>query len=143
MNAGSPATTRPTPPRGALYRLGHWCARHFIIVIVLWLAAMVGLQITDRAVGGQYSDDFDLPGVQSTEGLDALQAHDPAAAGYAAQIVLNRSSGPLTDEASTVNSTVAALEKLPDVIGAQNPLPPPGTTPPALPAGVQIGRAHV
>ncbi|MFE6853020.1 MMPL family transporter [Streptomyces sp. NPDC057674] len=136
MNAGSPAATRPTPPRGALYRLGHWCARHFIVVIALWLAAMVGLQITDRAVGGQYSDDFDLPGVQSTEGLDALQAHDPAAAGYVSQIVLNRTSGPLTDEASVVNSTVAALEKLPDVIGAQNPLPPPGTTPPALPAGV-------
>ncbi|MGW6967007.1 MMPL family transporter [Streptomyces zaomyceticus] len=136
MNAGSPAATRPTPPKGALYRLGHWCARHFIIVIVVWLAAMVGLQITDRTVGGQYSDDFDLPGVQSTEGLDALQAHDPAAAGYAAQIVLNRTSGPLTDEASTINSTVTALEKLPDVIGAQNPLPPPGTTPPALPAGV-------
>ncbi|MGW1248578.1 MMPL family transporter [Streptomyces sp. NPDC002535] len=136
MNAGSPAATRPTPPRGALYRLGHWCARHFIVVIALWLAAMVGLQITDRAVGGQYSDDFDLPGVQSTEGLDALQAHDPAAAGYVSQIVLNRTSGPLTDEASVVNSTVAALEKLPDVIGVQNPLPPPGTTPPALPAGV-------
>ncbi|MFV6028961.1 MMPL family transporter [Streptomyces sp. NPDC056264] len=136
MNAGSPAATRPTPPRGALYRLGHWCARHFIVVIALWLAAMVGLQITDRAVGGQYSDDFDLPGVQSTEGLDALQAHDPAAAGYVSQIVLNRTSGPLTDEASVINSTVAALEKLPDVIGVQNPLPPPGTTPPALPAGV-------
>ncbi|MFB7405708.1 MMPL family transporter [Streptomyces sp. NPDC056202] len=136
MNAGSPAATRPTPPRGALYRLGHWCARHFIVVIALWLAAMVGLQITDRAVGGQYSDDFDLPGVQSTEGLDALQAHDPAAAGYVSQIVLNRTSGPLTDEASVINSTVAALEKLPDVIGVQNPLPPPGTTPPTLPAGV-------
>ncbi|MFB7391190.1 MMPL family transporter [Streptomyces sp. NPDC056460] len=136
MNAGSPAATRPTPPRGALYRLGHWCARHFIVVIALWLAAMVGLQITDRAVGGQYSDDFDLPGVQSTEGLDALQAHDPAAAGYVSQIVLNRTSGPLTDEASVINSTVAALEKLPDVIGVQNPLPPPGATPPALPAGV-------
>ncbi|MGW1929831.1 MMPL family transporter [Streptomyces sp. NPDC001919] len=136
MNAGSPAATRPTPPKGALYRLGRWCARHFIVVIVVWLAAMVGLQILDRVVGGQYSDDFDLPGVQSTEGLDALQAHDPAAAGYAAQIVLNRSSGPLTDEASAVNSTVAALQKLPDVIAVQNPLPPPGTTPPALPAGV-------
>ncbi|OKJ66051.1 MMPL family transporter [Streptomyces sp. CB02261] len=135
MNTGSPAARRPAPPKGALYRLGHWCARHFVVVIALWLAAMVGLQITDRAVGGQYSDDFDLPGVQSAEGLDVLRAHDPAAGGYAAQIVLNRPSGPLTDEASAVNSTVAALEKLPDVLGAQNPLPPPGTTPPPPPAG--------
>ncbi|MER6098855.1 MMPL family transporter [Streptomyces sp. NPDC001728] len=136
MNAGSPAEGRGSPPKGVLYRLGHWCARHFLIVISLWVAAVVGLQITDRAVGGQFSDDFALPGVQSAEGLDVLKTHDPAAGGYGAQIVLNRPSGPLTDEASAVNSTVAALQKLPDVLSAQNPLPPPGTTPPALPAGV-------
>ncbi|MYV66849.1 MMPL family transporter [Streptomyces sp. SID2131] len=135
MNAGSPAEGRPSPQRGALYRTGHWCARHFVVVIVLWLAAVVGLQLLDRAVGGQYSDDFDLPGVQSAQGLDVLKAHDPAAGGYGAQIVLNRPSGPLADEASAVNSTVTALEKLPDVLSAQNPLPPPGTTPPATPAG--------
>ncbi len=94
MNAGSPAEGRPSPQRGALYRTGHWCARHFVVVIVLWLAAVVGLQLLDRAVGGQYSDDFDLPGVQSAQGLDVLKAHDPAAGGYGAQIVLNRPSGP-------------------------------------------------
>ncbi|MFI8964342.1 MMPL family transporter [Streptomyces sp. NPDC053493] len=116
--------------KGVLYRLGHWCARRFVVVIVVWLAAVAGLQIADRAVGGQFSDDFALPGVQSAEGLDVLQAHDPAAGGYGAQIVLNRPSGPLTDESSAVNSTVAALQKLPDVLSAQNPLPPPGTPPP-------------
>ncbi|MFE5913331.1 MMPL family transporter [Streptomyces wedmorensis] len=135
MNAGSPATSRPAPSKGVLYRIGHWCARHFLVVIALWLAAVAGLQITDRAVGGQFSDNFALPGVQSAEGLDVLQAHDPAAGGYGAQVVLNRPAGPLTDEASTVNSAVAALAKLPDVLSAQNPLPPPGTTPPAPPSG--------
>ncbi|MFJ6409707.1 MMPL family transporter [Streptomyces hydrogenans] len=127
----TPAAPRRRPAKqSSLYRLGHWCARHFIVVVALWLAALVGLQITDRAVGGQYSDDFDLPGAQSSEGLSVLEAHDPAAGGYGAQIVLNDPSKPLTDEASAVNSAVTALEKLPDVIGAQNPLPPPGSTPP-------------
>ncbi|MET8971409.1 MMPL family transporter [Streptomyces hydrogenans] len=127
----TPAAQRRRPAKqSSLYRLGHWCARHFIVVVALWLAALVGLQITDRAVGGQYSDDFDLPGAQSSEGLSVLEAHDPAAGGYGAQIVLNDPSKPLTDEASAVNSAVTALEKLPDVIGAQNPLPPPGSTPP-------------
>lgn len=130
MNATPAAQRRRPAKQSGLYRLGHWCARHFVIVVVLWLAALVGLQITDRAVGGQYSDDFDLPGVQSADGLSVLEAHDPAAGGYGAQIVLNDPSKPLTEEASAVNSTVTALEKLPDVIGAQNPLPPPGTTPP-------------
>ncbi|MFD8009131.1 MMPL family transporter [Streptomyces sp. NPDC058955] len=127
----TPAAQRGRPAKqSSLYRLGHWCARHFVVVVALWLAALVGLQITDRAVGGQYSDDFDLPGAQSSDGLSVLEAHDPAAGGYGAQIVLNDPSKPLTDEASAVNSAVTALEKLPDVIGAQNPLPPPGSTPP-------------
>ncbi|WP_395365752.1 hypothetical protein ACHGLA_32550 [Streptomyces sp. YH02] len=55
---------------------------------------MVGLQITDRPVGGQYSDDLDLPGVQSAGGLHVLQAHDPAAGGYGAQIVLDTEGEP-------------------------------------------------
>ncbi|MFF5714667.1 MMPL family transporter [Streptomyces sp. NPDC012756] len=135
MNAGSPAKSRPAPSRGVLYRTGHWCARHFIIVIALWLAAVAGLQVLDRAVGGEYEDNFALPGVQSAEGLDVLKAHDPAAGGYTSQVVLNDTSKPLTQEASAVNSAVAALAKLPDVIGVQNPLPPPGSTPPPLPAG--------
>ncbi|MEV7535503.1 MMPL family transporter [Streptomyces hydrogenans] len=131
MRATPAAAQRRRPAKqSSLYRLGHWCARHFVVVVALWLAALVGLQITDRAVGGQYSDDFDLPGAQSSEGLSVLEAHDPAAGGYGAQIVLNDPSKPLTDEASAVNSAVTALEKLPDVIGAQNPLPPPGSTPP-------------
>ncbi|GHG09012.1 MMPL family transporter [Streptomyces filamentosus] len=127
----TPAAQRGRPAKqSALYRLGHWCARHFLVVTALWLAALVGLQITDRAVGGQYSDDFTLPDAQSARGLAVLEAHDPAAGGYGAQIVLDDPDGPLTAQATAVNSTVAALEKLPDVLSAQNPLPPPGTTPP-------------
>ncbi|MFJ9575508.1 MMPL family transporter [Streptomyces sp. NPDC101191] len=143
MNAASPAqgsgssarkaTISPKAQKSSLYRLGRWCARHFVVVIVLWLAAVAGLQIADRAFGGQYSDNFSLPGVQSTEGLDVLEAHDPAAGGYGAQIVLNNPSEALTQDASTVNSTVASLQKLPDVINVQNPLPPPGTPPPTPP----------
>ncbi|MFG2328011.1 MMPL family transporter [Streptomyces sp. NPDC048604] len=135
MNAGSSPQGSRAPGKSGLYRLGHWCARHFVVVIVLWLAAVGGLQALDRAFGGEYSDNFSLPGVQSTEGLDVLQAHDPSAGGYGSQIVLNRPAGPLTDQAATVDATVDALEKLPDVISVQNPLPPPGSTPQPPPPG--------
>ncbi|WP_406864372.1 MMPL family transporter [Streptomyces sp. HUAS MG47] len=135
MNAGTTPQRSPAAGKSGLYRLGHWCARHFVVVIVLWLAAVGGLQVLDRAFGGEYSDNFSLPGVQSAEGLDVLQAHDPTAGGYSSQIVLNRPAGPLTDEAAAVDSTVDALEKLPDVIGVQNPLPPPGSAPQQPPPG--------
>ncbi|MEV7420137.1 MMPL family transporter [Streptomyces sp. NPDC089919] len=141
MNAaGSDPGKRPPGGGGArksaLYRLGHWCAKHFVVVIVLWLAAVVGLQLANRAVGGQFSDDFALPGVQSAKGLDVLKAHEPAAGGYGAQIVLNQPAAPLTEDAAAINTAVASLQKLPDVLSAQNPLPPPGSTPQQAPAGV-------
>ncbi|MFI2367648.1 MMPL family transporter [Streptomyces sp. NPDC018833] len=125
--AGSATLTRP---KGALRRIGEWCARHFVTVIVLWLAALLGLQVLDHTHGGAYSDDFALPGSQSHDGLDVLKAHDPAAGGYGAQIVLYDASKPLTDVSSQVSTAVANLRKLPHVLSAQNPLPSPGTAPP-------------
>ncbi|OEJ49922.1 MMPL family transporter [Streptomyces agglomeratus] len=118
-------------PKGALRRIGTWCARHWVAVIVLWLAALVGLQVLERAHGGDYSDDFTLPGSQSQDGLDVLKAHEPTAGGYSAQIVLHDSSKQLTDEGGPIGTAVTSLGKLPHVLSAQNPLPAPGTPPPA------------
>ncbi|MGK5734067.1 MMPL family transporter [Streptomyces sp. URMC 124] len=135
-NTGPAAKTVPPPPRGLLGRLGHWCARHFVVVIVLWLAALGGAQALERAFGGDYSDDFSLPSTQSHDGLDVLKAHDPAAGGYSGQVVLHDAAKPLTSFGGQVDRTVAALRKLPHVLSAQNPLPPPGTPPPPpRPAG--------
>ncbi|NJP79345.1 MMPL family transporter [Streptomyces sp. AA8] len=125
---------QPPPPRGLLGRLGHWCARHFVVVIVLWLAAIGGVQVLERSFGGEYSDDFALPSAQSQDGLDVLKAHDPAAGGYSGQVVLHDAAKPLTAFSGQINQTVAELRKLPHVLSVQNPLPPPGT-PPARPPG--------
>ncbi|GHB06092.1 MMPL family transporter [Streptomyces chryseus] len=122
---------RPAAPRsrGVLRRLGEWCARHCVTVVVLWLAALVGLQVLERSHGGSYSDNFSLPGSQSQDGLDVLRAHDPAAGGYGAQIVLHAPKA-LTGVSSQMATVAADLEKLPHVLSVQNPLPAPGTTPP-------------
>ncbi|WP_327342035.1 MMPL family transporter [Streptomyces europaeiscabiei] len=114
---------------GRLRRLGEWCARHFVIVIVAWLVALAALQVLNRAYGGDYSDDFDLPGVQSTEGLDVLKKHDPAAGGYSSQIVLHDKDKALTSLGSQMSDTVGDLQKLPHVLSVQNPLTAPSTQP--------------
>ncbi len=111
-----------TAAPGALRRLGEWCARHFVIVIVAWLVAVVALQALNRSHGGTYSDDFSLPGVQSQQGLDVLQQHDPAAGGYSSQIVLHDKDKALTSLSSQMSTTVADLQKLPHVLAVQNPL---------------------
>ncbi|MEU0206195.1 MMPL family transporter [Streptomyces canus] len=120
------STTR-NRPKGALRRLGEWCARHFVIVLVAWLVALVALQTLNRSFGGEYSDNFSLPGVQSQEGQDVLKKHDPAAGGYGSQIVLHDGDKALTSLGSQVSTTVTDLQKLPHVLSVQNPLSAPAS----------------
>ncbi|HZX38199.1 MAG TPA: MMPL family transporter [Streptomyces sp.] len=137
-----PQTSRlsePAPRKGLLRRLGEWCARRCVFVLVGWLVALVGLQILHHTYGGEYSDDFSLPGVQSTEGLDVLEKHQPSAGGYSSQIVLHDTSNPLTAYGSQMSTTIGDLQKLPHVISAQNPLPSAGATPPPQPSGQNVG----
>ncbi|MEU7722995.1 MMPL family transporter [Streptomyces tibetensis] len=112
---------------GVLRRLGEWCARHFVIVIIAWLVALVALQVVSREFGGEYSDNFSLPQAQAQKGLDVLKAHDPQAGGYSSQIVMHDDQQPLTALSSQMSTTVADLEKLPHVLSAQNPLSAPPT----------------
>ncbi|MFF7071877.1 MMPL family transporter [Streptomyces pseudovenezuelae] len=120
------ASTRNSPKRG-LRRLGEWCARHFVIVLVAWLVALVALQTLNRSFGGDYSDNFSLPGVQSQEGLDVLKKHDPAAGGYSSQIVLHDGDKALSSLSSQMSTAVTDLQKLPHVLSAQNPLSTPAS----------------
>ncbi|MEU6283994.1 MMPL family transporter [Streptomyces sp. NPDC047028] len=117
---------------GLLRRLGQWCARHFVIVIVAWLVALAVLQVLNRSFGGSYSDNFSLPGVQSEQGLQVLEQHDPAAGGYSSQIVLRDNAKPLTSLSGQISTTISDLGKLPHVLAAQNPLAAAGK-PPARP----------
>ncbi|MFJ3792174.1 MMPL family transporter [Kitasatospora sp. NPDC090091] len=133
-----PSTRRPPPAaapaakRSALRTLGEWCARHWVIVIVLWIVALAGVQAANKTVGGSYSDDFSLPGTSAQQGKDQLQAHVPAAAGTSSQVVLNDAQ-PLTGFQTQIGQSVTALQQLPHVLSVQSPLPPPGQ--PAPPGG--------
>lgn len=131
---GTPAAGKaPGAGRGLLRRMGEWSARHFVIVLVAWVVALAGLSVLNNTYGGDYSDNYALPGTQSQEGLDVLRAHEPAAGGYSAQVVLYDGAKPLTEVGDQVSSTVDSLKKLPHVLDATSPLPPPGTPPPAVP----------
>ncbi|MEU6908588.1 MMPL family transporter [Streptomyces coeruleorubidus] len=113
---------------GLLRRLGEWCARHFVVVVIAWLVALVALQVVSRSVGGTYSDNFTLPQAQSQKGLDVLEQHDPQAGGYSSQIVLHDDGQSLSSLSSQMSTTVADLEKLPHVLSAQNPLSGSGSS---------------
>ncbi|MCL7378088.1 MMPL family transporter [Streptomyces sp. 35G-GA-8] len=115
---------------GRLRRLGEWCARHFITVIVVWLIALGGLHGLNAAFGGTYSDNFSLPGTQSDEGARVLGRHLPGAAGIGAQVVLYDARGPLTGVRSQIDEAVGSLRTLPHVLSVTSPLPPTPSAPP-------------
>ncbi len=127
-----PSAAGPPAKRAALRRLGEWCARHSVLVIVLWIVALAAVQASNKTVGGEYSDDFSLPGSQAQQGQTVLQAHVPAAAGTSSQVVLHDPQS-LTGFAPQISQAVTSLTQLPHVLGAQGPLPPAGQ--PAPPGG--------
>jgi len=123
--AGETDTTpEPTsaPPRGWLAGIGGWCARHAWPVIAAWVVVLVGATIGQHALGGTYTDDFNLPGSPSVVGINLLQAHEPAAGGQGGQIVFAVGSGTLADQHQAIETSIQNVSKLPHVLSASDPL---------------------
>jgi putative drug exporter of the RND superfamily len=94
--------------------LGRWCFRHRRVVLTVWLVALVGFFVVDRAAGNAFSTKFQLPNTQSSEALNLLQKDFPAVSGSSDQIVLHATSGsvrdaPIAARAQRMLQQVAAL----------------------------------
>jgi len=76
-----------------LQRLAHACYRHRWRVVLLWLAALVAVNIIGSQIGSNYSQSFSLPGTESQRAVDLLQARFPAKAGDSGQIVFADAAG--------------------------------------------------
>ncbi|MEU8227890.1 MMPL family transporter [Kribbella sp. NPDC048915] len=105
-----------------LERLGRGAARFHWFVIVGWLVVVVGLFGLRAAFGGTYVNNYTVPGSESSAGLDVLNADFPQAGGYSGSIVFHASSGTVAEQADAVQSSMAAVAKLPDVVTATDPL---------------------
>ncbi|MFJ1749500.1 MMPL family transporter [Streptomyces sp. NPDC088116] len=148
MNSQNGTDVRATGDRargGLLQRLGEWCARRFVVVIVAWLVALGGLHGLQSAFGGAYSDNFSLPGTQSDDGARVLSAHAPGAGGIGAQVVLHDGQKSLAAVQSQIDETVGSLQRLPHVLSAESPLPATPSSPPtgALTADGRTGYITV
>jgi putative drug exporter of the RND superfamily len=124
-----------------LYSLGRWAAVHRRRVLAAWillLAVACGLGI---GLHGQLSSVFSVPGTESQNAQNLLQAKFPAAAGGTARVVFAAPGGttlvsPKAQDAIGVSLSRAA--KVPGVIGVSDPFKT-GT----LSAAKTIGYADV
>jgi RND superfamily putative drug exporter len=109
--------------------LATWCVRHRRVVVLLWIAALVGMTLLSQTVGTAYSNSFSLPHTESTQALDLLQAAAPRQAGDQERIVIHTTDGtPVTDPAvqATVEAMMAKVEQLPHVSVVEGPYTPVG-----------------
>ncbi len=106
---------------GWLERLGGFAARRHWIVIIAWVLILGGLLAARQAFGGDFVNNYNVPGTQSDDGLNRLNATFPDQGGYAGQIVFHAASGTVAADSAAVNQATANVSNLPDVSKAVSP----------------------
>jgi RND superfamily putative drug exporter len=107
-----------------LYRMGRAAYRHRVLFSAAWvvvLAAVIALFVT---IGGQFDDEFTIPGSESQAALDQLREASPAAAGAGADLVFVAPEGSsVTDPQYTraIEQVLATVGQVGQVGAVQDP----------------------
>jgi putative drug exporter of the RND superfamily len=115
---------------GALHRLAHFCVRHRLFVVGVWVVVTIALVVVSHRLGETTNNDLSLPGTDSQRASDLLERSFPDQAAGSSPIVLHAKSGKLTEAkyAKAIEAAVANLSKAPHVASAVNPLSPQGAS---------------
>ena len=106
---------------GLLEGLAGLAARRHWVVIIAWVIILGGLLAAKSAFGGEYVNNYTIPGSNSADGLNVLNSTFPQQGGYGGQIVFHATKGTVADQQSAVSQSVTNVSKLPDVIKAVSP----------------------
>jgi len=107
-----------------LYALGRWAFRHHRRVVAAWGLAIVLLGALAIGVGDGTRNEFEIPGTESQEAIDALARTFPEISGANATVVIAATADGTVDDARTrelVQSTVERLGKVAHVSDVFSP----------------------
>ncbi len=105
-----------------LYRLGRFAYRHAWRVIAVWLILAAGVIGGGVALGGQTQESFAIPGTESQQALDRLDAVFPAVAGASATAVIVAPPGTSVESYRvTIEQIVSAITTVPGIDSAVSP----------------------
>jgi len=105
-----------------LERLARWCYRHRWSTLGIWVAALIGFGTLASTLGGDYSNDFSLPGAESQEAYDLLVERFPAFSGDTADIVFQAEQGVTDPEVETaMEGLFAQISELEHVVAIESP----------------------
>jgi RND superfamily putative drug exporter len=105
---------------------GGWAFRNKFIVLLVWIAVVVGVTATSRAIGSQYNDSFSLPGIESTKALTLLSQAFPRQAGDVESIVFHVTTGTVNDPSvkSAMTKVFSGVSTIASVGGVKSPYDP-------------------
>ena len=104
--------------------LAGWCVRHRRLVVLFWLALLLGSIAVVESVGTDYSNNFNFPHTQSFDAINLLKSVAPGRSGDSEQIVFGTSGDARltdTDVGLRVNKMVEEIKALPGVSVVNSP----------------------
>ncbi len=107
-----------------LYRLGRFSYRRPWRIIGTWLVLLVAILGGGFALGGQSQESFAIPGTESQQALDRLEAVFPEVAGASAEAVIVAPDGQkITDPTNqaTIDRMASAIRAIPGINSVTTP----------------------
>ena len=111
----------------SLRALARFCYRRRRLVVALWLATLIGINVLAAVLGTNFSTNFSAPNTESTRASNLLAANFKAQSGDSVQVVM-QGTPSMHDPAveQQAQEFIAALEKVPHVANVSNPFTTPG-----------------
>src|SRR5690242_15624572 len=103
-----------------LYRLGRWSHDRRKTVLGFWLVVLVVLGALAATMGGTKNNKFEVPGTESQQAQELLEARYPAASGTYARVVFAAPEGETlkdADNAKAIEATMAEASRADEVSG--------------------------
>ncbi len=118
----------PIPSGVPMYRsLARWCFEHARRVLLIWVVALVGLNIAASAVGSSFQSEFSTPTSQSTQGFDIVDEYFPGAgSAFGGSIVVAAEGGFDRSEVRSALETYFAQVDAIDDVSVVSPFDPRG-----------------
>ncbi|MEO6471452.1 MAG: MMPL family transporter [Aeromicrobium sp.] len=108
-----------------LYRLGRWSFRHRRIVVTFWIGLLLTMGVASSTLSGKTSDQFSIPGIESSKAFDLIKTRTPDAApdGATARIAFQAPKGEDLNSSASKELVLDALAaaKTKDVIATSDP----------------------
>ncbi|WP_432165901.1 MMPL family transporter [Streptomyces sp. bgisy031] len=103
--------------------LARWCARHRLVVVLLWLLALGGTSAAAAVAGSSYSNDYEAPGTESGRATQLLNDGFPGLGGDSDTVVWHTDGSMVraADVKERMTRTLDRIEHLPGIAAVTGP----------------------